>query len=378
MLTRAARPRVLCVDDEPLVLQGLSRTLHHHFQVVTATAGVEALGLVQEGPPFAVILSDMRMPQMDGATFLTRARELAPDSVRILLTGHADLDSAVAAVNQGQIFRFLTKPCPAEALVASLQAAAEQYRLVHAERELLEQTLTGAVKALAEVLALSNPIAFGRAARVHRTVVAMCARLRPPDRWAIEVAAQLSQIGAIQLPGPVAEKLYFGRALDPAEQALVDRGPALADQLLTNIPRLEPVRAILAALAPAARPAAEPPLGARILRLADALDTLEAGGLQPAEALATIKGRPGQHEPRLLDALEQEIGERTAREIRELPLDQVRPGMQLADDLRATSGVLLVARGFVVSAGMLMKLQSMRAGVREPVRVVVPAGSGAA
>lgn len=375
---RAGLPRILCVDDEPLVLQGLRRNLRPHFEVVTAPGGIEALGLLQDDGPFAVVLSDMRMPVMDGARLLAQARAVAPDTTRILLTGHADLEAAVAAVNQGQVFRFLTKPCPHEELLAALQAGAEQYRLLHAERELLEQTLTGAVKALSEVLALSNPTAFGRAARVHRTVSALCARLAPPDRWAIEVAAQLSQVGAIQLPSAVAEKVYFGQPLTPGEQAMVDRGPALADQLLANIPRLEPVRAILAAQAagPAGRPGGEAPLGARLLRLAAELDRLEGGGLPGQAALAVLQSRPGEHEPRLLQALEAELAARSQADVQELPLSQVKPGMQLAEDLHARNGVLLVARGFQVSPGLLMKLQSLEVGVREPIRVLVPRAAG--
>lgn len=375
-MTAPARPRILCVDDEPLVLQGLRRTLRPHFEVTIAQDGLMGLGALREDAPFAVILSDMRMPGMDGARFLTRAREVAPDSVRILLTGHADLESALAAVNHGQIFRFLTKPCPPEDLLCALQAGAEQFRLVHAERELLEQTLTGAVKALAEVLALSNPTAFGRAARVHRTVAALCARLRPPDGWAIEVAAQLSQIGSIQLPAALAEKVYFGRALTPAEQALADRGPVLADQLLANIPRLEPVRAILAAQAGRGEgvgpKGAAPPLGAVLLRIALDLDTLEAGGLRSQEAVALLRSRASPHPAAILQELEAEIAARTATEVIDLRLDQVKPGMQLAEDLHSRAGLLLMARGFVVSQGLLMKLQTLEAGVREPIRVVSP------
>lgn len=367
------KPRILCVDDEPLVLQGLQRSLRPLFDVRTAGGGHEALAVMRDQGAFAVVVSDMRMPVMDGAQFLTQARALAPDTVRILLTGHADLQSALQAVNEGQIFRFLTKPCSSPELIAALQEAAEHFRLVHAERELLEQTLTGAVKALSDLLALSNPTAFGRAARVHRTVAALCARLLPADRWAIEVAAQLSQIGSIQLPAAVAEKLYFGQALGPEEQALVDRGPALADQLLSSIPRLEPVRAILAAQGAGARPPPEAAPGARLLRLASDFDALEVSGLTPAEALARLRGRPGAYDERPLEALEAEVSLRTAQVVQDLPLAAVKPGMQLAEDLRARTGVLLVARGFVVSPGLLMKLQSLEAGVREPVRVLVSA-----
>jgi response regulator RpfG family c-di-GMP phosphodiesterase len=374
------KPRVLCVDDEPLVLQGLRRNLRR-FEVVIADGGPAALRIMQEEAPFAVIVSDMRMPVMNGAEFLARAREQAPESVRVLLTGHADLDSALAAVNQGQIYRFLTKPCPPEVLTATLEAGAEQFRLIHSERELLGQTLTGAVKALSEILALSNPTAFGRASRVHRTVATLCARLKVPERWAIEVAAQLSQIGSIQLPAAVAEKLYFGQALTPAEQLQADRGPALADQLLANIPRLEPVREMLAAQArrydgtdgTSPERGEAIPLGARMLKVATDLDTLEATGLSSPEAVAVLQARLGTYDPRLLEALEAEVSTRTSTSIQDLPLADVKPGMQLAEDLRSRAGVLLVARGFVVSQGLLMKLQNLSPGPKEPIRVVVAA-----
>jgi CheY-like chemotaxis protein len=375
-----AKPRLLCVDDEPNVLAGFQRNLRDRFAVVAAGGGEAGLELMRKGPPFAVILSDMRMPGMDGAAFLAAARTLSPDSVRVLLTGHADFDSALAAVNQGQIFRFLTKPCPHDLVVSTLEAAARQYRLVNAERELLELTLTGSIKTMSDILALSNPTAFGRASRVHRTVCALCEQLGVPDRWAIEVAAQLSQLGCIQLSAQVAEKVYFGQPLTAPEQAQVRRIPTLTDQLLANIPRLEPVREILAALvqwsdAPEPRPAparGEPPLGTRLLKAAVDLDTLEASGMGPAEALAVLQARLGAYDPRILGALEEEVARRTATTIVELGLAQIKPGMLLVEDVRSRSGMLLVARGHTVSPGLLMKLQNLSPGVKEPIKVVAP------
>jgi len=383
-----ARPRILCVDDEPNVLAGFQRNLRSLFEVTVAGGGEQGLEAIRRGPAFAAIVSDMRMPGMDGAQFLALARGLSPDSVRILLTGHADFEAALSAVNDGQIFRFLTKPCPHEVVVSTLEAAARQHRLVNAERELLEQTLTGAIKTLSEVLALSNPAAFGRASRVHRTVAGLCDRLGISDRWAIEVAAQLSQIGCIQLPAAVAEKLYFGQPLAPAEQAQVKRVPALADQLLANIPRLEPVREILAAQDRRYDGADDPaspvngdalPAGARLLKLAVDLDTLEASGAPSAQALAIMQSRLGAYDARLLAALEADLASRTATVIQELTLAQMKPGMLLVEDVRNRAGVLLVARGHTVSAGLLMKLQNIAPGVREPIKVaaaVAPSAGG--
>ena len=375
----SSRPAVLCVDDEPNVLAGLQRNLRSRFDVSVATGGEQGLEVISRQPPFAVIMSDMRMPGMDGAEFLARARTASRDSVRVLLTGHADFEAALAAVNQGQIFRFLTKPCPHDVVLSTLEAAAEQFRLVGAERELLELTLTGAIRMLSEILALSNPAAFGRASRVHRTVAALCERIGVKDRWVVEVAAQLSQIGCIHLPAQVAEKLYFGQALSPAEQAQAKSVPAVAEQLLANIPRLEPVREILSAHDRRCDGSEEPgttgkggglPLGARLLKLAVDLDTLEASGMTSVEAVAVMQSRLGVYDGKFLQALEEEVTNRTATLIQELGLAHIRPGMVLVEDVRNRAGVLLVARGHTVSPGLLMKLQNLAPSVKEPIKVV--------
>ncbi len=108
-----------------------------YFRISTAVRGEEALDVLSKGHPFAVIVSDLRMPGMDGVTLLGQTREIAPDTVRILFTGTGDLDHAAAAINKGSIFRFLTKTCPTALMALNLNAAVEQYRLITAERVLL-------------------------------------------------------------------------------------------------------------------------------------------------------------------------------------------------------------------------------------------------
>jgi signal transduction histidine kinase len=135
------RPRVLCVDDEPQVLAGLRDTLRRHYDVVTESSPQAALGLIAHEEPFAVVISDYFMPAMNGAELLRRARALAPGTVRLLMTGHASLEAAINAVNEGNIFRFLTKPCPPPTLVAAIEDAIEQSRLVTADRRLVERKL---------------------------------------------------------------------------------------------------------------------------------------------------------------------------------------------------------------------------------------------
>jgi len=138
---RMPRLSVLCVDDEPQVVEGLCRILRRHYRVLTATSGAAGLDILEREKDIAVIVSDMRMPQMDGATFLRRARTLAPEAIRILLTGQSDPASAVAAINEGQIFHFLSKPCPAPELLAAIGNAVSQHRQIAIGRLLLEQNL---------------------------------------------------------------------------------------------------------------------------------------------------------------------------------------------------------------------------------------------
>ena len=142
-MSETTKPRVLFVDDEPLVLQGLQLHLRQRFDVSTATSGAEGLQLIaQSEEPFVVIVSDMRMPEMNGAEFLRLARKAAPDATRILLTGYADTDTAIDAVNNGQIFRFLAKPIRPPDLIAAVTEAANEHRRKTLDRSLLRKEAT--------------------------------------------------------------------------------------------------------------------------------------------------------------------------------------------------------------------------------------------
>ena len=121
------------------IFDALQRQLRRHFDVTATCDAKEAIRLVVAGGPFAVVVSDLQMPGMDGVSLLYLIRQTAPETVRVLLTGNADVETAISAVNQGNIFRFLTKPCPPAALIRALEASVEQYRLCIAGREIREQ-----------------------------------------------------------------------------------------------------------------------------------------------------------------------------------------------------------------------------------------------
>jgi len=376
--TRAERPRILCVDDEPQILESLRDTLHRRFDVRVAGGGADALAQLGEEPDaFAVVMSDMRMPVMSGAVFLREARLIAPDATRILLTGYADIDAAVTAVNEGQLFRFLTKPCPAEDLLATCLAALEQHRLKTAERVLLEQTLRGSVRALAEVLALANPAAFGRSARVRSLVSRLARALELEETWEVEVSALLVNIGAVTLPPETAEKLYAGNKLTPGEQSMVQRVPEVTRRILDNIPRLEGVLEILdnyqrdyAAMG-AGRSI---PIGSRILRIALDFDEFEGHGASEGVALVAMQSRQRAYDPDLLTRFASIIsGEAVAEAgaVAQVPVLALRAGMRLVDDVRSSSGALLIARGHVATEQLITRLWNLPPGsVREPLLVV--------
>jgi diguanylate cyclase (GGDEF)-like protein len=167
---------VLCVDDEPQVLEGLSLQLGRRYEVLTAASGAQGLELLNKHDSVATIISDMRMPRMDGATFLSRARAIAPRAARILLSGQTDLQSAIAAVNEAQVLKFLSKPCLPPDLHAAVESGIEHY-------EKASTANTGLRRELRAQMANEDPVT-GLASRRRFTAVleAVCAEADGKDQ----------------------------------------------------------------------------------------------------------------------------------------------------------------------------------------------------
>jgi len=367
-------PSVLCVDDEPRVVDGLAVHLRRDYQVLTANGGQSALQILKEKGAPAVIVSDMRMPGMDGAALLKHVKHLYPETTRILLTGEPGRDAAIAAINEGQIFRFLTKPCPPDQLRSAIHAGVIHHRLQRAERVLLQETLIGCIKALVDILAITNPVAFGRATRVKRLATDLATAIDNKGFWQLEAAAMLSQIGYISLPVELVEKLYYAKRLTPEERALADGAPFVAQKLLGHIPRLEPVMEILAASQDAKSnvPDALIKTGAGILRLVLEYDAHIAQGLPVSGAIAAIRARTVRHESALVDSLEVMVGPAVGTEvISEVSVGRVTPGMVFMDDLRTSVGTLLVPKGFEVTETFLERMRNFGPAIlQERVRVM--------
>ncbi len=378
------KPTALCVDDEPEVLEGLKLHLRKSFNVTTASGGEEALKIIAEDDTFSVVLSDMRMPQMNGAAFLARCRECIPNATRMLLTGYSEIDAAIEAVNSGQVFRFLTKPCPPEQLLAAFQAAVEQHRLVTAEQELLENTLNGSIKMITEVLSLAAPAAFSRANIVKRYVQHMASNVGLRNTWVYELSGMLAQIGCITLPPETLGKAFAGQDLTNREQQMVDAHPTNGHQLLSKIPRLEVVADIVRLQRDAPPEWPENPehndegtvaVGAAMLKVATAIDVHVARGDSVPNALAALGASGETYSPKLLDLMKSFVGRDARGEtIKTLNVMDLRPDMVLDEDILTTLGAVVCRKGVDLTRPLIGRIRNFAAGVGidEPVRVTVP------
>jgi len=375
--------RVLFVDDEPNVLDGIRRQLRNRLNMETANGAAAGLALIESSGPFAVVVSDMRMPEMNGARFLAKVNQIAPDTVRMVLSGQADLDSTVAAVNEGHIFRFLMKPCDSDKLFEVITAGIEQYRLVNSERHLLENTLNATVRALVEVLGLINPVAQRRASQIERYAEAAAEALKPAGAWKYHLAAMLSQLGCITLPAETLNKVYGGQALGDEEKKLYDSHPEVAGKLLGQIPRLEDVAGMVAGQL--RLPAKElgtgdastwkpQQLGAAILWAAVRFDRHISQGRTPDQAAQLVNQAAPGLPPVITQAMVKAISDDSGLVMsRGVALRELEVGMSIDADVMSARGTRLVPRGTEVTTTVLERLKAVAGGVGvvEPIRVSV-------
>jgi len=378
----AIHPRILCVDDEPRILEGIALHLRKDYEVHSACSGDEALKKLREMKNVHVIVSDMRMPGMDGATLLAQVMAIYPDITRILLTGEVGRDAAVNAVNRGNIFRFLTKPCPPDQLKSAVEAGVIQHRVVMAEREMLQETVLGCIKALIDVLAITSPVAFGRASRVKRLAMEFSAVCGAAEYWQLEAAAMLSQVGYLSLPSELVDKVYYGEPLSADEQIMVSGAPTVAIRLLDHIPRLEPVMQILTALTWTDEQIARLGdgtigLATRTLAMVLEYDSIVTQGHPVGTGLQTLRAHSSRYGATLVQRFAEHLGGGSSgREVREMSLRAVQPGMTIMQDLRTSMGTLLVPRGFEVTPTFLERIRNYGPDLlAEKIKVLVPAGS---
>lgn len=378
--------RVLLVDDDVNLLESFRRQLRKKAEIVTAEgskAGIEAAA--RQGP-FAVVISDYNMPGMNGVDMLRVIRHGSPDTVRVLLTGHADLEIAIQAVNEGNIFRLLTKPCPPETMEKVLDDAFRHFDLITAERELLEKTITGSVSVLCDLISLVKPDVFGRVSRILPFLRGVSKRLADPRPWETETAAMLSVVGFITLPDSLINKVEKGKPLAEGEVQQFLGHPAFGARLVAKIPRMERVAAIVAYQEKHFEGGGVPrddvkgeqiPLGARILKAVVDFDILLANGMPKSEAITKLDRRKGVYDPAVVAALAEVIKEQARYTLQKVHLHSLTSGMIMAEDLygqRGNDNILIIAKGRELNSTVIEYLldNSRSIKINQPVAVILP------
>ena len=375
--------KVLCVDDDPSITDGYQRALRKRVSIDTANSGDQALQMLANSGPYAVIVSDLKMPGMDGVQLLSKAKEVAPETVRMLLTGFADLQTAIAAVEQGNVFRLLTKPCSPDELASALLAGIEQHRLLTSERELLQKTLSGTIKMLVDILAMVSPDVFGRAQVLRGNLRALSRAVLGSSPWDIELAGMLCQIGLVSLPPALLTRSRGREELTPAEQELLNRVPEVGRDLLANIPRLEEVAQIVlyqhkhfngGGHPPHSVSREQIPIGSRILKVCLDMTDLTAKGFSPHDALAMMQSRQGWYDPMVLAKAVECFGEAqvpAGAEHGTVAVTDLRLGHSVITDIVAKDGTVVVPAGQVLTVSLLEKVRNYArtTGIAEPIYV---------
>lgn len=305
----------------------------------------------------------------------------------MMLSGQADFAALIEAVNEGSIFRFLNKPCSSEILTNALQDGVRQYQLVRAEKELLEHTLTGSLKALADVLALVNPEAFGKSSRIKRYVAGLAEYLKLPDRWRLEVAASLSQIGSVVTPHEILAKVEKGESLTPIEEKVFVLYPSIGADLLKSIPRLEEVTKIIeyqlkrfdgTGLPDNAVKGEDIPIGARLLKVAIDFDSLRSRNVPRSEAFQELQTRIGWYDPKVLAALNAVFVPEQRFQLVTLQLSELEPNMVVAEAITDKTGRALVAKGQLLTEWMVGRLKEMtdRLDINHRIQIIIALDDG--
>ena len=375
--------KVLFVDDEPAILRSYKRFMGLDYNVDTALGGEEGLRLLQENGPYSVVVSDMRMPGMNGAEFLSLVRQNFPDSVRMLLTGQADMEDTIEAVNNGRIYRFLTKPCPPEMLGQALDEGMELFRLRLAEKELLEQTLNGAIKLLGDILTIVSPDLFSRSMRVRDLATKIAQSMELEHLWKVEVAAMLAHIGCITIPKDVVDKRHAGKELSDNEAFTFFKHLKAGKELLGNIPRLEEIAEAVEYQEKHFNGGGHPhdglsgtdiPIVARVLKAANDYELQVGRGKSHTAAMNQLIVHATHYDPDVLEALKACFTDNDADYIvKEIRARQVVKGMILAEGVRTKSDLLLVAARQEISDAMMMCIHNFaeNKNIIEPVKILV-------
>jgi hypothetical protein len=306
-------------------------------------------------------------------SFLIATQSLIPDASRIMLTGAAELDMAIDAVNRGKIFRFLIKPCPSDMFINAVKAGIRQYQLLVSERELLSKTLNGSVKIMIDILGALNPELFSQATRTRDRARRLAMAIHLEQVWEVELAALLCQIGVVTLPQEVLLKAKSGQSLSEKENRMLAAVPKTGSQLVKNIPRLQNVAVAIENQnspfggRPGSLSGESIPAAARILKIVLDYERLSSKGEDPRQVFEEMAAETNQYDLFILEVFRQEVLQLDQLKIKKDPytvpknkkvvrIEDLQTGMVLVNDIVDCHGRLVIAKGTTITEVYKYKL----------------------
>jgi CheY-like chemotaxis protein len=376
---------IVVVDDQPANLKLLEELLTQQGHTVRSfPRGRLALDAAARHVPDLILL-DINMPEMDGFEVCRRLKaDLKLAGIPVLfLSALNETRDKVTAFRSGGV-DYITKPFQLEEVRARVDTHLELYRARQRERELLERTLNGAVKALSDLAHLTSPTLTERSGALRSMVVHMAAQMHLSDAWQYELAAMLCLIGCITLPSDAFEHAYVADNASAEEERMYRAHPDVGFQLLSRIPRLENVAEMIRLQQVetsrwASNDVAE--RGARMLKTAQELDRRTLRGVPFQTACDQLRSASAKYPTALLDALKEYSPSRVHFEVKRLESQQLLPGMILEDDVVTEEGsMMVISKGTTLTVTLIERVRNFARtrGIREPIQVRAPQGSYAA
>ncbi len=334
--------KILIVDDEPDNLALLYRTLRGKYEIEKSTSPLTALDMMRT-THYNCILSDHKMPEMDGVEFLKRSYEISPDTMRLLVTAYTDAGILIDAINYAKIYRYIKKPYNPDELLLIVENALEYWQLKHDNSSLindLKELFSGTITAIVEALDAKDSYTLGRSRRVTFYAVKMAKALHLSDTTTgkIELAGLLHDIGMIGVSDDILAKVEQLSADDYTE---IKKHVHYSVKILDDIKQLGDVVELIKYHHefydgngyPYGKKGDEIPIGSRIIAIADAFDSMVTPKVYrqqvvPSEALAKIKAEAGkQFDPNIVECFEQ-ILPSCIRELKEIERQAWNKGQQ--------------------------------------------------
>lgn len=376
------KEKILFVDDEDNLLSAVRRLFRNKYDLTIVHSPEIALEQIEIEQNYSVIVSDMKMPGMDGIEFLKLAKQKSPKSIRIMMTGNADQETARTAINESQVYKFISKPCSADEIEKVVSEAVQLYKTLNIERTLLEETLQGSVSLLSDILSLTAPDLFYQASEIQPSVEKLAQRFCPDEILQVKLAVLFSDLPIVVIPEELLKKAREANELTTDESHALYYSLDLSKSLLNRIPRLQKVSDIVfyqfknidGTGEPRNQSTSDIPIGSKIIRVCKDYYHIKKSGKSIIDTFKILNSRKGIYDPEILRAFAELIikNEKTPDEKRiprPIGLAELTQNQRLEAPIYTNNGLLLFAQGTILNRISIQRIinHSKITGIKEPI-----------